>query len=181
MKGGIVATIRVNPRDCQSVLDVLEKAGIPTKGMSFAAMTALAFQSLMEAARQSQAIPEPDEFQFLPRLQPYLRAKHGRKLEITKTVMGLGANLRPAPIAASGPEPVGEKAAGSGVSVENLPAAARAPSASPDDAEALRFASRRLTELLAKKDAIEDGADMIWQRSDEEEFQRCYSIVYPEG
>ena len=179
MKAGIVTTIRVNPKDAQSVLDVMEKAGVRTANMSFAQMTALAFQSLLEAARQSGTLPEPDSFQYLNRLQPYIKAKHGMKLEVTKAIGSIGAKLEVPPIPASRPEPEGEAAS---PQVHPTPAPAVVEPAPVYDAEEIRWAGKRLTELLAKKDAVDDGvAGIIWSHSDEEEYLKCFAIVYPDG
>ena len=43
-------------------------------------------------------------------------------------------------------------------------------------------ARRRLTELLQKKDLVEQGeVGVTWSREDEVEFQELYQQVYPEG
>lgn len=176
MRGGIVAAVRVNPKDCQSILDVLQKAGIHTAGMSFAAMTALALQSLLEAARVSGTIPEPDEFQYLNRLQPYIKAKHGRKLEITRVLGDMGANIQAPPVTASLSEPR------SVVADETPVHASRSAPAAPEDAEAIRMAGSRLTELLAIKDKCEDNVPgFVWTKTHEAEYQECYQILYPDG
>ncbi len=47
MRAGLAVTIRVNPKDCQSVLDVMEKLGINTTGQSFSQLVALTFSSLI--------------------------------------------------------------------------------------------------------------------------------------
>lgn len=174
MKGGIVTTIRINPKDAQSVLDVLEKAGVRTQGMSFAAMTALAVSSLLEAARQDNVIPEPDPFQYLNRLQPYIKAKHGRKLQVTQVLHNAGATLQAPPVSASLTDWEGEAAA-QHASLKTAPQA-------DVDPEVLREATNRLTELLAKKDAIDAGVPGLqWTDPDTEEFQKVFAIVYPDG
>lgn len=176
MKGGIVTTIRINPKDAQSILDVLEKAGVRTSGMSFAAMTALAVSSLLEAARQDSVIPEPDSFQYLNRLQPYLKAKHGRKLQVTQVLHNAGATLQAPAVSAIIPEPQPE------VAVEPSFSSESAPQAQAVDPEELRWASNRLTELLNKKDAVDAGVPgILWDNSDTEEYVKVYAIVYPHG
>lgn len=176
MKGGIVATIRINPEDCQSILDVMEKAGVTTRGMSFAAMASLAMASLLNAARQDKVIPTPDPYQYLNRLQPYIKAKHGRKLEITKVLHNAGATLVAPPVTAS-VEPLDPEAAPSAAVTSQT-----APQAQGFSQEEVREASVRLTELLNKKDAVDSGVkDMVWTATDEEEFLKVYAIVYPDG
>ncbi len=54
------------------------------------------------------------------------------------------------------------------------------PAQSVDD-EMIRYAGRRLTELLAKKDAADDGAEIIWSVTDQEEFDKYYQLIYPDG
>ena len=175
MKGGIVSTIRINPKDAQSVLDVLEKAGVRTQGMSFASMVALAMSSLLEAARQDNVIPEPDPFQYLNRLQPYIKAKHGRKLQVTSVLHNAGATLQAPPVSASVPESWPEDAAPR-ASPES------APPAQDVDPEVLREAANRLTELLHKRDAIDAGVPGLqWTDPDTEEYKKVFAIVYPDG
>lgn len=184
MKGGIVSTIRINPTDAQSILDVLEKAGVRTAGMSFAAMTALAMSSLLESARRDKIIPEPDPFQYLNRIGPYIKAKHSRKLQVTAVLHNAGATLQAPPIAASIPEPMPEAAVRRvypATAPATVPEAPVAPVAEVDPEE-LRWATNRLTELLAKKDSIDAGVPGLqWTDPDTEEFQRVFAIVYPDG
>jgi hypothetical protein len=176
MKGGIVATIRINPEDCQSVLDVMEKAGVTTRGMSFAAMASLAMSSLLNAARQDGIIPTPDPFQYLNRLQPYIKAKHGRKLAITEALHNEGARLKAPPITASLTDAEPEAAGPSAVSSQT------APQAQGYSTEEIREAAVRLTELLNLKDAADEGAPGVtWTAQNEEEFLKVYAIVYPDG
>lgn len=178
MKGGIVATIRINPEDCQSVLDVMEKAGVTTRGMSFAAMASLAMSSLLNAARQDGIIPTPDPYQYLNRLQPYLKAKHGRKLAITQVLHNEGARLKAPPITEQLEDLPDEAAAGPDVSSATAPQA----QASQYSQEEVREAGVRLTELLNLKDAVDSGVPGVtWTSTNEEEFLKVYAIVYPDG
>ena len=167
LRAGVVASIRINPKDAQSILDVLEKAGVPTANMSFSAMTALALQSLLESARQSRLIPEPDPFDFLTRVGPYLKTKHSAKLAVTNTLHGMGAALQ-AP--AMPPEAVSAPSVGPGV----------IPDAAPDiDPEVRRHATTRLTELEHKKDLIEDGVEgIVWSAEDEAEYKKYADLLF---
>lgn len=180
MKGGIVATIRINPEDCQSILDVMEKAGVTTRGMSFAAMTSLALSSLLNAARQDGIIPTPDPFQYLNRLQPYIKAKHGRKLAITQVLHNEGARLKAPPITEQLEDLPEEVAAGPAVTPATAPQAqAPAPQYSTEE---VREAGVRLTELLNLKDAVDSGVPgAAWMPHHEQEFLKVYAIVYPDG
>ena len=71
MKAGMVATIRVSPKDCISVLDILDVAQVRRDNMSFASCTSLALSSLIGMARQAGIIEEPDGFAFLGKVGPY--------------------------------------------------------------------------------------------------------------
>ena len=157
--------IRVNPEDCQSVLDLCQKAGIPTSGMSFAQCVSMALASLLETARISKMLPKPDPFEFLNRMQPFTDTSHHRKkLEVARTITGMGATLHvPAVQQRAQPE------AGAGTVAE-----------APVSAEQLRARSR-LTELLQKKDIAEHNSDVIWSSGDEQEYKELYAEVYPHG
>lgn len=162
MRAGKVVRIRVNPEDCQSVLDLCERVGIPTSGMSYAQCVSVALASLLETARAQKILPKPDPFQFLNRMQPFVDTSHHRKkLEVARTIGELGATFH-AP------------------AVTRAPEARPAPVDSPVSAEQLRDRSR-LTELLQKKDLAEPGSGVLWSAQDEAEFQELYQRVYPEG
>lgn len=167
MKAGHVATIRINPRDCQSVLDVLDAAGVPRKALSFAQCVSLAMGCLLETARKGGVIPEPDEFEYLNRMQAYLGPnKRVRTARMAEAISGLGGSMR-AP-ALAGPE-VGE------------PQAAPSPRAAVEvSPEELEEAQRELTALLTKKEIHEDN-DGPWTMLDQLRFDAAYKIVYPDG
>lgn len=172
LKAGRVARIRVNPTDCQSVLDIMAATKIDTRAMSFDQQVSLTLSSLLLSARSTGMIPEPDPFQFLPRMAPYMGHKsNSMKARLSAQINDLGPRLR-APVLREPERPAPSPA----------PAAAPvATEASADDVEMLRAASSRLTELLAKKDRAEDSGDVTWGSSDEAELQKCMKIVYPEG
>lgn len=69
---GRVVRFRLMPKDCLSVLDVLDKAGISMNGKSFNTLSHLALSSMLETFRQSGMIDkEPDPFKFAERMFPY--------------------------------------------------------------------------------------------------------------
>lgn len=154
MRAGQVVRIRVAPKDCLSVIDVLQKAGINTTGMSFSSVVSLALSSLLEGIRKGGVIPDRDGFEFQEMMQPYLNNAHTRKVGITNAIYSAGGEFT-APAVAVTPEP-------KPVSTEE------------------RLARRRLSELVAKREAIDDGAPMVWQESDETEYQELYFKVYGE-
>lgn len=153
MRAGKVVRIRVNPTDCLSVLDLCEKVGIPTSGMSFSQCISVALSSLLETARVQKVLPQPDTFQFLNRMHPFMDTSHHRKkLEVARTISEMGATFR-APV---------------------MQASVEMPQVELTSAQA--SAAERLTILLQKKDS-----DAEWTAHDEEEFKQCYHLVYPEG
>lgn len=80
MKPGMVTQIRINPGDCQAILDVLERCAInPYDGRSFAQCTSMALSALIGMARKAGAIPEIDEFQYLNRMQHFLGGQNSKK------------------------------------------------------------------------------------------------------
>lgn len=98
MKAGRVVTLRVNPRDCMSVVAVLEKLEINTPGMSFAQAVSLALSSALEAFRQNNVLPKEDTFNFnkvMDRFPPenpkYRQGIRARKLEVTEAIGLRGA------------------------------------------------------------------------------------------
>lgn len=71
MKVGRVVYIRVNPKDCMSCIDVCQKVGTVTTGMSFAQLVSLALSSLLETVRRDGAIPTRGGFEYSQMLQPW--------------------------------------------------------------------------------------------------------------
>lgn len=80
MKVGMVSSIRVNPHDCQCILDILRKAGLdPYDGKSWAQCVSLSLSSLIGLALKMKVIEEPDSFQYLNSMAPFLNSKNSRK------------------------------------------------------------------------------------------------------
>src|SRR3990167_11030885 len=89
MKPGEVVTIRVNPRDCISVTDVVERLGIYPQGMSFSSAVAISLSSMLEFMREHKVIPVRDGFEYGERMSPFsLKSRTSRKLSINKTLLG---------------------------------------------------------------------------------------------
>jgi len=72
-KAGMVVRIRVNPRDCLSILDVVR--GENLQGMSFSAITSLAVSCMLEHLRQQEIIPRNAGFDYKERMAPYEEGK----------------------------------------------------------------------------------------------------------
>lgn len=81
MKAGMVVHIRLNPVDCQHVLDIMGALNIdPYDGRSFAQCVSLALSALIGMAYKNGAIPEEvDGFQYLNRMAPFLQAKNDKR------------------------------------------------------------------------------------------------------
>lgn len=86
MRPGKIASVRVNPKDCMSIVDVLSKLGIPTTNMSFSQATKIVLASALESFRQSKVIPDRDGFEYTEMMLPFaeddLRTR-GKKLQMT--------------------------------------------------------------------------------------------------
>lgn len=172
MKAGHVVTIRVNPRDCQSVLDVLDAAGVPRKALSFAQCVSLAMGCLLETARRGNVIPEPDEFEYLNRLSQYVgKGKVRKTVRMSEALHDLGGAMR-APVLGGGEE--GPSAA------QARPADLVVPEAVDTESPEYKEAQRTLTNLLVRKEQADDDPS-LWNDAYEREFQRCYRVVYPNG
>lgn len=72
---GQVIRIRVSPRDCLSILDVVQVAGVNIQGMSFAAIGSLTLSSMLESLRKQGTIPCNDGFDYAQRMASYLEGK----------------------------------------------------------------------------------------------------------
>ena len=197
MKAGLVVRLRVNPKDCQSILDLLNKVGVPYNNLSFSQCTSLALASLLETARTHKTLPEPDPFQFINRMGNFIGQGHTmqrKRLAAANALGNIGEHFQ-----APTTEPVrplhnnpssfhGDPcihgvrygaycaACGSEHVSDDIPAAAE-----PMSADRMRDA-RRLSELASKKDMWENGNRSVsWSSQDEEEYQQLYKIIYPEG
>lgn len=176
MRAGIITTLRVNPRDAQSILDVLDAVGLPRAALSFAQCTSLALGALLETARQNRLIPEPDEFEYLNRLGPYLATANQPKKRIAKALHNMGGSLR-APVVRPGRE---ERSA-EVTPMQTGAREARPPVGldEPEDSPELLAAKKELTKLLVEKEIGEDAE--TWSDAQEEHYRKVYNIVYPNG
>ena len=176
---GMVVTIRLNPRDCLSILDLAEKMGYRNPALSFAQLTSTGLGVLLETARQGGMLPEPDEFQYLNRTAGYTSSRGKAKARMANDLLRAGAELR-SPVM----RPPAEEA--QPAQTPNPPMTLAAPSevrqAAPGvEPEELRYAQQRMTELLTKQDAVQDGIQGItWTDKDQEEFDTYYKLLYPD-
>jgi hypothetical protein len=61
---GRVIRARVNPKDCISCVDVVDKLGYETTNWSFDQVVRVALSSLLESVRQNNVIPTRDGFEY---------------------------------------------------------------------------------------------------------------------
>ena len=171
LRAGNVVTIRVNPKDCMGVVDVIQKAGIYTPGMSFAQMVSICLSSVLQTLRDSEVIPERDGFEYLNVVGPYISKQSGKKIEVTKTINQLGSKIAVRGLS----QPIKQVPE---LEESPLPAAAYVE---PVMTMEQKRAGALLKELDAKRELAEDNPNVIWQHSDQVEWDRLYKIVYPEG
>lgn len=94
MRPGKVVTIRVNPIDCMSVIDVLDAANVPYSNMSYASMVSLALATLIQSAKNSHIIREPDPFQYGQVMARYADSTRSRtKLLANENMQMMRANF----------------------------------------------------------------------------------------
>lgn len=173
MKAGLVVRLRVNPKDCQSILDLLDKVGVPYNNLSFSQCTSLALASLLETARTHKTLPEPDPFQFINRMGNFIGQGHTmqrKRLAAANALGNIGEHFQAPTTEPARPIPE-----------HNFQPQLQHEMEQVVSADEMR-ARRRFSELYSKKDMWESGNRSIsWSSQDEEEYQQLYKIIYPEG
>lgn len=89
MMAGRVVRIRVNPKDCMSVVDAISKIGLSVKGMSFSQAVSIALSSALESFRQNGVVPERDGFEYSEMMKQFPEATQSSRaqaLGITKAI-----------------------------------------------------------------------------------------------
>lgn len=82
---GEVVTIRINPRDCMAVADMIKSIGMHVDGMAFSQAAAIVFSSLLQAMREAGAIPNRDGFEYTELMQPFaVKTRTSKKLAVNK-------------------------------------------------------------------------------------------------
>lgn len=72
-KGGMVARVRVSPKDCLAIVDIMKAAGMDPYLHSFSGCVAIALSSLIGVARKGGIIArEEDGFQYLQVMEPFM-------------------------------------------------------------------------------------------------------------
>lgn len=183
MRAGQVVRLRVNPKDCVSVLDVMSKSGIDISKMSYSSIVSLALSAMLQGLRNGGTIPDRDGFEYQEMMEPYLRNGQGSKIKIANQIYGRAAH--------------GPVAPGIGMPQQELdgmhlrenfeyqtpqrPTNEAAAQQGPLSEEE-RWSRQRLSELCVKKDMAEDNTPgIVWSDADEAEYQQHYKVVYPNG
>jgi hypothetical protein len=162
LKAGVVTSLRINPKDCMSIVDVLDKTGLLKAGMSFSSMAALTLSVLLETMRERGDIPTRDGFEFSEMVGPYLNGNQAKKVAISKAVNSIGSDFS----APALPQRPAVK-----------PAKATAPVVfTPPDEDA----AEKLTRLIQKKEMADAGA-ISWTAADQSNYDKYYQQVYPHG
>lgn len=100
MKAGRVIRMRVNPRDCISVADVIELLGLKPELLTFDSACRIVLSALLESARQSGRIPDREGFEFTQFMQRFELHSNDRtkkynvgellgKIELVKPLPGI--------------------------------------------------------------------------------------------
>lgn len=175
LKAGVVVSLRVNPKDCMSVVDVMGRTGLISPGMSFSAMCSLTLSSLLETMRQQGHLPDRSGFEFSELVGPYMTGKNTKRIAAAKAIEQVGSDF-------SAPTLPTQKAARNNHTSEQDGYSLRMPEAKLVPTLEHRQAARRLTELIQKKDLADDtGSGVVWSVGDQQEYDECYKVVYPDG
>lgn len=161
MKPGLVVSIRISPKDCQSIVALMDASGVSRQGQTFSGMASLALSSLLQTARTNGTIAEPDPFNYWNEVGEYHKGR-ARDKDKEKIVQAASSKITPATLTGIA----------SGVVVDA--GLSQIGTVLTSD---VRQAGIRLKELLVKQENAPDN----WSAADQQEFDRLYKIVYPEG
>lgn len=179
MLPGVVVRIRVNPTTCISVLDTLHAVGIKTDKMSFATCVSTALNVLVETAKGSGVLPEPDPYEFNERMKYHHGEEAPDRRKLPKSKVGV---LNPQIFAEYTPDLGTPKWLKGKPTAPVKPAVEWIDPAIPTNPEKLveyKEAIKRLTTAQQKKDLAEQGTEgVLWSDRDESDFQRDIKIVY---
>lgn len=64
-------------------IDLVQRAGVPTAGMSLAMVARLALSACIQAARDTGTIPNRDGFEYNDMIAPFSQASQSKKLQVT--------------------------------------------------------------------------------------------------
>lgn len=161
MKPGLVVSIRISPRDCQSIVALMDASGVSRQGQTFSGMASLALSSLLQTARTNGTIEEPDPFNYWNEVGEYHKGR-ARNKDKERIVQAASSKITPTmstSIASGVVADAGLSQIGTVLTSD------------------VRQAGIRLKELLVKQ----ENAPNDWSAADQQEFDQLYKIVYPEG
>ncbi len=202
MRPGLVVTIRINPSDCMSVLDVVRAAGLDLDGASFASLTSLALGSLLETMRRDKIIPTRTGFEYMEMMAGYHGSQRTKKkVAVANAIHTVGSDIATPALeprtnrfshvhllsAVQHVRPLSQDNAELSYppvepAVSSFAETARQQPVEAPQHEELAKARERLTRLCEKRDMCEDLRNgMSWTGEDESEYNRLCRIVYPEG
>lgn len=188
MRAGNVVSIRVNPTDTLSVIDLMKVLNMPMQTLSFPAMVSLALASSLQALREQGVIPERTGFEYNEMTAGILgTGQNKKKRAATAAIQSTGSELRPRlPERSDGLATVRlhptatvavDEAAGQLMFQNGTPSSAATPEEVISTEQ--RLARRRLSELNARKEMIEDGVQgLTWSTADQIEFDQLMKEVY---
>lgn len=90
MKPGHVVQLRINPRDCQSCLDLMQLLGMDTRTLTFPQIVSLTISSLLETMRANEKLPEPDPFSYGERMAQWAGKGRGNQRFVKAATSMLG-------------------------------------------------------------------------------------------
>lgn len=80
MKAGMVVQVRVNPGNCQAILDIMRACNIdPYDGRSFSQCVSISLDALIGMARRAGVIGEVDPYQYLNEMGPFLGSGNNKR------------------------------------------------------------------------------------------------------
>ena len=83
INSGNVVTLRVNPKDSMSIVDLLKYLDVPLHNLSFNQAVKIALSSALASFRAQGILPEHDGFDYTQVMSPFassLHARRGKKL-----------------------------------------------------------------------------------------------------
>ena len=179
MQPGVVVRIRVNPTTCMSVLDTLEAVGIDVKNKSFATCVSAALNVLVETAKASGVLSDPDPFQFNERMRYHKGQEAPDRRKLPKAHAG---KMNPLIFADKTPDLGTPKwmRPDKVVKEDAAPTADWVDPSIPTDPYKLmqyREANMRLVDAQRKKQEAA-VTDIVWSAKDEEQYQKDIALVY---
>jgi hypothetical protein len=166
MKPGLVVSIRISPKDCQSIVALMDASGVSRQGQTFSGMASLALSSLLQTARTAGTIAEPDPFNYWNEVGEYHKGK-ARDKDKEKIVQAASSKITPITITST-------TSAGIASGVVVGAGLSQIGTVLTSD---VQYAGMRMKELMVKQEKTPND----WSAADQQEFDQLYKIVYPEG